>query len=114
MVKRPKQLRMDDEHLRLLTILRSFTRSRADNAVGAMAVRCLAEQVGAAFAAQGNTAGMDALLPLLCQAAQSVTGPVPYTYDPERRELKRWVPLTGYVPIPLAFIFERGEAAGGV
>lgn len=106
MHKRPKQLRMDGEHVLLLTVLRNYMGATYDSDVGAAAVRCLAEQVAAVFALRGESQPLAALVPLMNEAARSAQtlsrdSPDPYRYDRPTGQVLRW---TGddYEPIPVA------------
>jgi hypothetical protein len=81
MLKRPKQLRMDGEHVLLLTVLRNYLGATYDSDVGAAAVRCLAEQVAATYAKRGEAQPLAALLPIMNEAAKLAYGWGPETPD---------------------------------
>jgi hypothetical protein len=107
MTKRPKQLRMDGEHVLLLTVLRSYMGAAYDSDVGAAAIRCLAEQVAVNIASRGNVRDLAALIPILNDAARASNTipdecPDPYRYEPGSRVILRWAAGT-YHPVPQAF-----------
>lgn len=98
-----KFLRLSDEHMLLLKLLRHFLSLNQDSRAAEAALRTTAEQVAARLAAEGNRDTVQALIGALNGASRPLTQPPPDGpwYKLEGPALHRWCPqLAAYEQIP--------------